>query len=99
MKIRIRLSNASYRLKPEMHATVNLHFEENKQMQSIPSGAVIFDRSKNWVLVFSSKSKIEARPVEVFRNLSKRAYISSGLADGEAVVSKNQLLIYNALSQ
>ncbi|WP_353720035.1 efflux RND transporter periplasmic adaptor subunit [Dyadobacter sp. 676] len=99
MKIRIQLSNASYRLKPEMHATVNLNFEENIRMQSISSEAVIFDRSKNWVLVFTSKSKIEARPVEIFRNLSKRAYISSGLADGEAVVSKNQLLIYNALIQ
>lgn len=99
MKIRIQLSNVGYRLKPEMHATVNLNFEENVQMQSIPSNAVIFDRSKNWVLVFTTQSKIEARPVEVFRNLSKRAYIRSGLADGEAVVSKNQLLIYNALNQ
>lgn len=99
MKIRIQLSNAGYRLKPEMHATVGLNFEENTRMQSIPSKAVIFDRSKNWVLVFTSKSKIEARPVEVFRSLSKRAYISSGLVEGESVVSKNQLLIYNALNQ
>lgn len=99
MKIRIQLSNASFRLKPEMHATVSLNFEENTRMQSIPSKAVIFDRSKNWVLVFTSQSKIEARPVDVFRNLSKRAYISEGLADGEMVVSHNQLLIYNALNQ
>ncbi|MGV3599704.1 MAG: efflux RND transporter periplasmic adaptor subunit [Dyadobacter fermentans] len=99
MKIRIQLSNASFRLKPEMHATVILNFEENTRMQSIPSKAVIFDRSKNWVLVFTSQSKIEARPVDVFRNLSKRAYISEGLADGEMVVSHNQLLIYNALNQ
>ncbi|GGN11627.1 hemolysin D [Dyadobacter beijingensis] len=99
MKIRIQLSNASYRLKPEMHATVNLNFEEKESMHSIPSRAVIFDRSKNWVLVFTSKSKIEARPIEVFRNLSKRAYVRSGLADGERIVSQNQLLIYNALNQ
>ncbi len=99
MKIRIQLSNAGFRLKPEMHATVGLNFEESERMQSIPSQAVIFDRSKNWVLVFTSKSKIEARPVEIFRNLSKRTYVSSGLADGETVVSKNQLLIYNALNQ
>lgn len=99
MKIRIQLSNASFRLKPEMHATVSLNFEENTRMQSIPSKAVIFDRSKNWVLVFTSQSNIEARPVDVFRNLSKRAYISEGLADGEMVVSHNQLLIYNALNQ
>lgn len=99
MRIRIQLSNTSYKLKPEMHATVSLNFEEGGQMQAIPSQAVIFDRSKNWVLVFTSKSKIEARPVEVFRNLSKRTYVSHGLADGEAVVSTGQLLIYNALVQ
>lgn len=99
MRIRIQLSNTSYKLKPEMHATVSLNFEEGGQMQAIPSQAVIFDRSKNWVLVFTSKSKIEARPVEVFRNLSKRTYISHGLTDGEAVVSTGQLLIYNALVQ
>nr|WP_295922170.1 efflux RND transporter periplasmic adaptor subunit [uncultured Dyadobacter sp.] len=99
MRIRIQLSNTSYKLKPEMHATVGLNFEEGGQMQAIPSQAVIFDRSKNWVLVFTSKSRIEARPVEVFRNLSQRAYISHGLTDGEAVVSMGQLLIYNALVQ
>lgn len=99
MRIRIKLSNNNFKLKPEMHATISLNFEEGVQMQAIPSQAVIFDRSKNWVLVFTSKSKIEARPVEVFRNLSKRTYISHGLTNGEAVVSSGQLLIYNALSQ
>lgn len=99
MRIRIKLSNNNFKLKPEMHATISLNFEEGGQMQAIPSQAVIFDRSKNWVLVFTSKSKIEARPVEVFRNLSKRTYISHGLTNGEAVVSSGQLLIYNALSQ
>jgi cobalt-zinc-cadmium efflux system membrane fusion protein len=98
MKIRIQLQNIGFKLKPEMHATVNLNFEERNSMQAVPSQAVIFDRSKNWVLVFENRSKIEARPVEVFRTLTNRAYIRSGLKDGEQVISKSQLLIYNALN-
>ncbi|CAG5003016.1 Cobalt-zinc-cadmium resistance protein CzcB [Dyadobacter sp. CECT 9275] len=98
MKIRIQLQNVGFRLKPEMHATVTLNFEESEQMQAIPSQAIIFDRSKNWVMVFHSRSKIETRPVEVYRSLSNRSYIRSGLKDGETVISKNQLLVYDALN-
>lgn len=99
MKIRIQLQNAEYKLKPEMHATVYLNFEEGEKMHAVASQAIIFDRSKNWVLVFHNKSKIEARPVEVYRTLSNKAYIKSGLQGGERVISKNQLLIYNAINQ
>ncbi len=98
MQVRIQLNNVGFKLKPEMHATVTLNFEENNQMQAIPSQSIIFDRSKNWVMIFHSRSNIEARPVEVYRTLTNRAYISKGLKDGEQVISKNQLLIYNAIN-
>ncbi|WP_374759380.1 efflux RND transporter periplasmic adaptor subunit [Dyadobacter fanqingshengii] len=98
MKIRIQLQNVGLKLKPEMHATVNLNFEEGGEMQAIPSQAVIFDRSKNWVMVYHSRSKIETRPVEIYRSLANRTYITSGLKDGEAIISKNQLLVYDALN-
>lgn len=98
MKIRIQLQNVGLKLKPEMHATVYLNFEETNQMQAIPSQAVIFDRSKNWVMVFHGRSKIETRAVEVYRSLANRTYISSGLKDGDVIISKNQLLVYDALN-
>ena len=98
MQIRIQLQNVGFKLKPEMHATVNLNFDEGGQMTAIPSQSIIFDRSKNWVMVFHSRSKIETRPIEVYRTLANRAYIKSGLKDGETVISKNQLLVYDALN-
>ncbi len=98
MRIRIQLQNVGFKLKPEMHATVLLNFEENQQMQAIPSQSIIFDRSKNWVMIFHSRSNIETRPVEVYRSLSNRSYISAGLKPGETVISKNQLLVYDALN-
>ena len=98
MKIRIQLQNVGLKLKPEMHATVFLNFEESNKMQAIPSQAIIFDRSKNWVMVFHGRSKIETRAVEIYRSLANRTYISSGLKDGDVIISKNQLLVYNALN-
>jgi cobalt-zinc-cadmium efflux system membrane fusion protein len=98
MQIRIQLQNVGMKLKPEMHATVNLNFDEGGEMHAIPSQSIIFDRSKNWVMVFHSRSQIETRPVEVYRTLANRAYIKSGLKDGERVISKNQLLVYDALN-
>jgi cobalt-zinc-cadmium efflux system membrane fusion protein len=98
MRIRIQLQNTGFKLKPEMHATVSLNFEEGNQMQAIPSEAIIFDRSKNWVMVYHSRSKIETRAVEVYRSLANRTYISDGLKPGETVISKNQLLVYDALN-
>jgi cobalt-zinc-cadmium efflux system membrane fusion protein len=98
MQIRIQLQNVGFKLKPEMHATVSLNFEENIQMQAVPSQSIIFDRSKNWVMVFHSRSNIETRPVEVYRSLANRTYINNGLKPGEKVISKNQLLVYDALN-
>ena len=81
-----------------MHATVYLNFEEGDKMQAIPSQSIIFDRSKNWVMVFHSRSNIETRAVEVYRSLANRTYIRSGLKSGEIIISKNQLLVYDALN-
>ena len=98
MKILIKINNPDLLLKPEMNATVNLKFSENKQMVAIPSSAVLFDKSKNWVMVYRDKTHIETRNVEVYRMLGDVTYISSGINDQDQVISKNGLLIYDALN-
>ncbi len=98
MKVRIRLNNVGYKLKPEMHATVSLKFNEGGEMIAIPASSVIFDRSKNWVMVFRNRSDIETREVQVYKMLNDIAYIRAGLRTDEQVISKNQLLVYDALN-
>jgi len=98
MKVLIKIPNPGLLLKPEMNATVVIHFSENRQMTSIPSSAVIFEKSKYWVMVFKSRSEIEARQIEVYRELGGITYVTSGLAPGERVISKNGLLIFDALN-
>jgi cobalt-zinc-cadmium efflux system membrane fusion protein len=98
MKVRIRIPNANYKLKPEMNATVNVAYSEHDQMIAVPSSSVIFDKSKNWVMIFKDRANIETRLVEVHRQLGDITYISSGLSKGDKVISKNGMLIYDALN-
>ena len=70
----------------------------DSKMTAIPASAVIFDKNKNFVMIFKDKYNIETRTVEVYRQNGETAYISSGLKPGEKVVSKNQLFLYDALN-
>ena len=98
MKVRIQLNNSNYLLKPEMNASVTLKYNEGGSMIAVPSEAVIFDRSKSYVMVFKDKFTIETREVEVYKQVGSITYIKKGLMDGEKIISKNQLLIYDALN-
>ncbi|WP_435357705.1 efflux RND transporter periplasmic adaptor subunit [Emticicia sp. SJ17W-69] len=98
MKVRIKLNNTGYLLKPEMRATIKLSYAESQQMLAIPSEAVIFDKSKNFVMIFKDRNNIETRQVEVFRQVGSITYILSGLKGGEKVMTANQLLIYDELN-
>jgi cobalt-zinc-cadmium efflux system membrane fusion protein len=99
MQVRISLKNDNFLLKPEMRANIKLSYTENDQLMiNIPSEAVIFDKSKSFVMVFKDRNNIETRQVEVFRQVGDVTFISSGLKEGEMVMTKNQLLVYDALN-
>lgn len=98
MKVRIKLQNPEYLLKPEMRATIKLSYKEDKQMITIPAKSLIFDKSKNFVLIFKNRKNIETRQVEVFRTVGDDAFIQSGILKGDRVITENQLLIYDELN-
>ncbi|MEL1245235.1 efflux RND transporter periplasmic adaptor subunit [Flavobacterium sp. DGU11] len=97
-KALISVPNSDVALKPEMNATVTVHFPDDKKFVAIPSEAVVFDKSKNFVMVFNAKDNVETREVTVYRALDDKTYISSGLKAGEKVIVKNNLLIYDAIN-
>lgn len=98
MKARVKILNPDFKLKPEMNCTVALHYTESDSLPAVSSAAVIFDKSKNWVMVFKDRHNIETRQVSVFRQLGDVTYISSGVSPGETVITKNSLLIYDAIN-
>lgn len=98
MQARIKLDNKDFLLKPDMNALIKLSYTEDEQAITIPSSAIIFDKSKNYVLVFKDRNNIETREVQVLRQVEKNTYLKSGLKEGENVITQNQLFIYSALN-
>jgi cobalt-zinc-cadmium efflux system membrane fusion protein len=98
MKVLVKIANPNYLLKPEMSTTVNVSYSENKKLIAVPSSSIIFDKSRNWVMVFKDRNNVETRQVEVYRQLGDITWISSGIIEGETVISKNGLMIYDALN-
>ena len=100
LQVRVVLDNPDYLLKPQMYARVAVTFKEkDKQMPFVPSEAIVFDRSRNYVVVYHAKDDLEIREVELLDAQGPRTYITSGLKPGEKVLSKAALLIYQAIRQ
>lgn len=98
MKVRIILSNTDYALKPQMFTRVVVYSKGNKEALCLPSNALIFDHSQNYVLIYKGKGIAEIRPVQVLNTLGDKAYLTNGLNVGEMVVGSNAILIYDALN-
>lgn len=98
MKVRVVLPNPDYLLKPEMYASITVTEKENKMCLAVPSSAIIFDHSQNFVLVFHSPSEITITPVQVISAVGDKTFVKAGVTEGEKVISSQAILIYNALN-
>jgi cobalt-zinc-cadmium efflux system membrane fusion protein len=98
MKVRIKLDNPGYLLKPEMYANVTVYYAEPVRMITIPASALVFDNSNNYVMIYEGGTKFLVQKVDLYKTIGKNAYIRSGLVENQRVITKNQLLIYNALT-
>lgn len=97
-KALIKVQNKDLFLKPEMNATVTVLYPDDKKYVSVPSEAVLFDKNKYFVMVFKSRNAIETREVIIHRALDEVTYIADGVQEGEKVIIKNNLLVYNAIN-
>lgn len=98
VKARVVLPNTNYELKPEMFAKVLIHYTEPAKKIAIPSNAVIFDKSRYFVMVYVSDNVIETREITIYKENQNITYLESGLKEGEQLMVKYQLLVYDALN-
>jgi membrane fusion protein, heavy metal efflux system len=98
MKAIVKIKNVDLKLKPEMNASISLNYSEGIDLIAVPTSAVIFDKSKYWIMVFKSRDNIETRQVKIYNQIGETTYLSSGLQEGEKIISQNGLLIYDALN-
>lgn len=97
MKVRIRIPNPDFKLKPEMAATVKVLYTEEKTLPAVPRSAVIFDNSRQFVVLFKDRYNVEIREVEIYKSAGNLTWLTSGVNQGDVVISHNQLFIYDAL--
>lgn len=97
MKIRVKLPNLNYELKPEMFANILIQNKEGRKAITIPAAALVSDNGKNFVIIYKSKCNLQLQEVQLIKIVQDKAYISSGLNLGDKVISQNQILLYKAL--
>jgi cobalt-zinc-cadmium efflux system membrane fusion protein len=98
MKARVIVNNPGFLLKPEMFVRVKANRHSDSNIVSIPSRGIIFDHDKYYVLVRSNaKSGVTVKEVKIDKTSEGRAFISSGLQEGDRVIASRQVFIYETL--
>jgi cobalt-zinc-cadmium efflux system membrane fusion protein len=98
LKVRVRLDNPGYRLKPQMYAQVRVENTEAKRMLTVPAQAVVFDKDRSFVMVYHDRQHVETRPIQLSKTVGATSYVARGLQAGEVVIAKDQLLVYDELN-
>ena len=98
LKVRVRLSNPGYILKPEMYAEVHILNTENQKELAVPANSVIFDKDQHFVLVYKDRQHVDTRQVNVTRTVGDVSYVSGNIQPKDLIITKNQLLVYDELN-
>ena len=100
MSVKIRLKNPGYTLKPGMFASISILFPGTEKKLLIPSRSVLFDDSKNYVVLFKKQCDVSMQAVNIYKQVNDRTYIEDGaLHEGDLVVSQNGLFVFTALKK
>jgi membrane fusion protein, heavy metal efflux system len=97
LKARIVLNNKDQLLKPGMLMDLHVLKESTEKAISVPTDAIVFSDNLHYVVVFKDSCNLEARKVSVQAKNQFQTYLSSGLKEGEKVISKNPLLVFEAI--
>lgn len=98
MRVRVKLENPGYLLKPGMFASVYAQDENKRQMlPRVSNHALIFENGKQYVIVVDPSGPLNIREVSVYKQDKENSFLKAGLKENEIVVDRNALLIYNDL--
>ena len=98
MSVRVKLRNEKYMLKPGMFMNVYVQSAvKGESMPCVNAHAVIFEDGKEYVVYVSKEGYLQMREISVYKQTEKFCYLRSGLKDGDRIVDRNALLVYNEL--
>lgn len=97
MSVRIKLDNKEKLLKPGMFA--NIYVQTNREGEALPcveAHAVIFENGRQYVVAVEN-GEMSLRQVAVAKHTATHCYLKTGVAEGDTIVKRNALLVFNAL--
>lgn len=97
MRVRVTLENKDMLLKPDMFAKVIVSNKEGSQAMCIPTNAIVSQDGKNYVVTYNNKSDMGISEIDIIKTVGDQTFIRSGLKQGQKLITKNQLFIFNQL--
>jgi cobalt-zinc-cadmium efflux system membrane fusion protein len=97
LKARVVLDNSDLQLKPGMTVDVSALKELQTEALAVPTSAMVFDSSQNYVVVYKGDCDLEIRPVDIITQNNAITFVSGGLEKDEPIITKNHLLIYEQI--
>lgn len=98
LKAIIELDNRSLLLRPEMMATIDVHLDHQIHSMAIPHTSVIFDNEAYHLIKYNNDCDLEVIDFTPTYEDNNYYYVADDhLHDGDRIVGKNSLLIYNRL--
>lgn len=90
----IVVNNNELKLKPSMIVEVNVQRNESTQQIAIPTEALIFDENEQHVVTRTGE-EYQIHQVKTAHTYHNSTFILEGIAKGDTIITKNNLLIYN----
>lgn len=93
LKVRLRFDNVNEDLKPNMYADVKIYAKPKKKVLAIPKEAVIRTGTQTRVIVALGEGRFIPVQVNVGMETDTNIEITSGINEGDDVVTSSQFLI------
>ncbi|KAA6432674.1 efflux RND transporter periplasmic adaptor subunit [Dyadobacter flavalbus] len=95
LKARIRMANKDLKLKPGLTIEAVVTRQSKELAVGIPASALILHNNENYVLIQKPDNSLEPRKVQADVKDNDRLFFKNGIAAGEKIVIKNQLLLFS----
>lgn len=93
LRIRIRLENSLFELKPNMFAQVNIHVQQEQAALLVPKSSVIRTGQQNRVVMALGEGRFKSVKVDIGNVNTNTIEILSGLEAGDRIVTSAQFLL------
>jgi Cu(I)/Ag(I) efflux system membrane fusion protein len=93
LKVRLRLDNKDYLLKPNMFAQVTIHSELSGNNVIVPTESVIRTGTQDRIVLALGDGKFKSIQVKVGNVINEYTEILSGVREGDEVVTSAQFLL------